>query len=265
MRASLITTFALAGGVIILILWAVRTKTIIVSSSSVSIWQTVFLVLVGVTIAISLIRKIHSRVFWEGIFSLTVFLGVWFAFLLILPLWWALGIAAVLLLGEIFLRMVWIHDLLYLLGCAGVALNFANWLPAEVLIAGLVVLTVYDMVAGPPGGPIEALAAHLVRTGVVPGLVIPGRIRQLSDTLERVTHEDAALLGAGDLIVPLTLVASAGFRGIRSAVIVLAGLLLGAIVLGWRQATHPRAALPFLAVGAVVPYLILLALPLVWP
>ena len=61
----------------------------------------------------------------------------------------------------------------------------------------------------------------------------------------------------------MSLVARAAFVSVESAAIVLAGVLVGAFVLTHGDDTHPRAALPALAVGAAVPFIILRVLSLI--
>ena len=229
---------------------AVRVETI-------SWWQYAFLAVAIAILVVSFLKKIHHRMFWEILFTATLFLGVWYALLLVLPMGVALFVASGLTLAELLIRNVAVHNLFYLIGAAGVALDFAGWFPPEALVAGLVAITLYDMVAGPPGGPVEKMASELVQRGIVPGLVIPSRADQLGGDLDAVVKTDATLLGAGDLIVPFCLVAKASFVGAWQASVVLAGLVLGALILGRTGDTHPRAALPALATGAIVPFLVL--------
>lgn len=260
-RFFLVLLFLLAGLLTIGIVTAAKAFPTAARIQMVLSWQYALLAVIGATIVLGFFRRFRSRVLWEVLFTVTLFLGVWFAALLVLPIEWALGAAAALTLGSIFFRRVWIHDLFYLVGAAGVAINFAGWLSPEFLLAGLVAFTVYDMVAGPPGGPIESLAAALVRNGIVPGAVVPARARDVALTVDAAVKSRAALLGAGDLILPLALVAKAAFRGPEPAAIVLAGLLVGALLLA-RKSDHPRAALPALAAGTVVPFLVLRVLSL---
>jgi hypothetical protein len=67
----------------------------------------------------------------------------------------------------------------------------------------------------------------------------------------------STLLGAGDLILPLSLVARAAFRGPLPAALVLACLVVSTLFLTRRDVFHPRAALPSLAAGAAVPFVLL--------
>ncbi|MEK7116093.1 MAG: presenilin family intramembrane aspartyl protease [Patescibacteria group bacterium] len=256
-RFFLVLFFLLAGLCVIGILAAARAFPSSVRFQTVASWQYVFVGVIAATLIIGFFRKFRSRLLWEALFLTTLFLGVWFAMFLILPIGWALALAAILTLAQVFVRIVIVHDLFYLVGGAGVAINFAGLLSPELLVVGLVAFTVYDMVAGPPGGPIQTLASILIRKGIVPGLIVPARRTEILENVDVAVKGNAAFLGAGDLILPLTLVARAALRETAPALIVLAGLLVGALFLTERTDLHPRTALPLLAVGAAIPFLAL--------
>jgi len=259
MRWMVLAHYAIAGMISIGVPWLARTSRITLNLQTLPVWQAVFVGVLALGLFTTLFKRIRSRLFWEGVFTLTVFLGVWFLLLFALPFGWALAFASALTLLQIFFPFVILHNLFYLVGCVGVAMNFAGWLASDVLLFGLVLFSLYDTVAGPPGGAIEVLAAKLVSAGIVPGLVIPGRIRDLRLSLDKVTSSNVALLGAGDVILPLTLVVKAAIHGPAEGAAVLVGLLIGAGVLGQLSDSHPRAAVPILAAGAAIPFVILRA------
>lgn len=250
-------TFLSAGAVTIFIVNRAKLGLAAETLGYIQAWQYALLTLLVGVIFVGVIRRVRSRHLVEAFFNATVFLGIWFAFLHVIPLWSALGASSIFILAQLFIRRVAIHDLFYLLGCSGIALNLAGWLPAEVLVAGLVGFTVYDMVAGPPGGPIERLAASLVRFDIVPGFILPASSGDLGLPVDAALRSRAALLGAGDVILPISLVARTAFTDIPGAFLVLAGTVLGSLVLIRRPDLHPRSALAPLAVGTAIPFIIL--------
>lgn len=262
-RFVLLFLFALIGAIILFVPWAARTTMTVAKIGAMVSWQYAFLALFTAACLLSFAKRLRSRLFWEVVFTLTVFLGIWYLFLFLLPIGFALACASLLTLAHLFLRNVLAHDVLYLLGAAGVAINLAGWLSPEVLLAILVVMTLYDTVSGPPGGPIEDLARMLVSRGIVPGFILISRPRDVLSSIDDMIRSDAALLGAGDVILPMCLVARASFAGPFYGGIVLVGLIGGVLVLARRTASHPRAALPALAVGAAVPFLALRLLSLI--
>jgi presenilin-like A22 family membrane protease len=256
-RSFIILFYILAGS---LTLWvALRPEPFpTVGLGDAGVWRISIILVVAFSLAVVLLSKIRSRIFWEGIFALTMFLGVWYAFLLLLPVGWALLVASSMVLLQAFADRIWTHDLFYLFGSVGLALSLAGWLMPEAVLVGLVGLVTYDIVAAPPRRPILDLASRLVRQGIVPGLIVPGRGHSLlMRVADGIRLPDAALLGAGDLAVPLIVVAEASRSGLLSGLAVLLGLACGAWLLGLNPGLAPRPALQFLALGAGIPFCIL--------
>ncbi|MBU0540287.1 hypothetical protein KKD88_00280 [Patescibacteria group bacterium] len=220
------------------------------------VWQLAILAVIAGGLTVSLLRRAASRFWWEVILNATIFLGVWFLFLLLgVSLGTAIALSSGLTLVYMFYRTVWTHDIFYLLGAIGVAINFAMWLPGKVLLIGLVAFTIYDMVAGAPGGPIHKLVAMLTQYSLVPGMIIPKNLKGFTENLQQAIKGEAIFLGAGDLILPLSLVAGAALKGWQPAVFVALGAVLGAAWLGFGTDLRPRPALPPLAIGAGIPFL----------
>jgi len=262
-RWFLLMCYLAAGAGLALILWFAHQHPVLLANKGLNDWRLAIIATAAVGTALMVFHRIRSWMFWETIFTVTLFLGVWLACLLFLPLAWALVLAAGLTLAHLFIRATLLHDIFYLLGAMGVAISFASWLSPEVLLVVLVGFTVYDMVAGPPGGPIQELAQALVKRGIIPGLLVVSRWKDLISTVDTAIKGPNALLGAGDLILPLCLVARAAMSGPYQAAIVLVGLLVGVLVLSRAALLHPRAALPALAVGACAPFVVLRILSLI--
>lgn len=221
------------------------------------VWHLAIIILVAGGLAVVFLRHSASRLVWEVILNAAIFLGVWYVFLLFgLTLGIAIVLSSGLTLAYLNFKTVWLHDIFYLLGATGVSINFAVWLPAEVLLLGLVAFTIYDMVAGVAGGPIHKLVAKLARHSLVPGLLIPKNIKSFKEKLPQSVQGEAIFLGAGDLILPLSLAAGAAFRGWLPALLVTLGASLGALSLGFRASLRPQPALLPLAIGVGIPFLL---------
>lgn len=234
-----------------------------VPSEALGPWQAVAFLVAAILVGAIIIRRVKARAAWELILGATLFLGVWFYLWVLFSGEVGLVAAAIVTLLQAWVRKVWIHNAFILLGAAGVALNFAFLLPTRTVAILLVVLAVYDTFAvrgkNPAGSPMVRFASSLVHRGIVPGLVIPGRFRGiLASTSDAVVAPDATFLGAGDLILPVTLVVVAAVVGIVPALMVTLGILLAAAWLGSRGPTKPFPALLPLALGAGVPYLALM-------
>jgi len=222
-------------------------------------WQALAMLMAAALVVALIVRSVKARTAWELLLGITLFLGVWVYLWHLLPIEFALLAASLVTLVQAWVRRVWVHDAFILLGTAGVALNFALVFPPHILAVLLVGLVVYDTFGGRPGGVIARFAASLVHRGVIPGLIVPGSIAGLSDNIPVAIHKpDAIFLGAGDLILPLLFVAQAAIAGLLPAVMVSLGIIAAALWLGSRGPTPAFPALAPLALGAAIPYFVLM-------
>ncbi len=227
-------------------------------------WQGVAFLAAAILVGAIIIRKVKARVAWELMLGATLFLGVWFYAWVVFSGEIGLVVAAAVTLLQAWIRKVWVHDAFILLGTAGVALNFAFLLQVKTILVLLVLLTIYDTFLAHSGGPIVRFAASLVHRGIIPGLVVPGHLRELgAPTLDAIAKPAAVFLGAGDLILPVMLVAVAAASGVVPALVVTCGILVAAAWLGSRGPTKPFPALLPLAIGAGAPFLLLMLFHLV--
>ena len=154
-----------------------------------------------------------------------------------------------------------VHDAFLLIGAAGIALNFAFLFSLRAIALILVAFVIYDMFAGRPGGLVVRLAGAFIHRGVIPGFIVPASWDGLTaDVKKAIQHPDSVFLGAGDLVLPLTLVARAALFGMWQAVAVALGVVLGAAWLGRRTSLKPFPALIPLTIGGAVPFGIILLL-----
>ena len=221
-------------------------------------WQGLAFLAAAILLGAIMIRQVKARVAWELILGVTLFLGVWFYAWIVFSAEIGLVVAAIATLLQAWIRKVWVHDAFILMGAAGVALNFAFLLPVKTIFILFFMFAIYDTFLAHSGGPIVRFAASLVHRGVIPGLVVPDRLRTLiAPTLEAVTKPSAVFLGAGDLILPAMLVAVAAISGMIPAACVTLGIFIAATWLGLRGPTKPFPALLPLAIGAGVPFFLL--------
>ncbi len=229
------------------------------SHALLSTGQYIALAVFAFIFVLALLKRARSRMLWEVLFTLAIFFGVWYVFLI---LGFSVGIsvliAAVLTILHLFIQIPLYHNAFFLVGGIGAAIVFAGWFPPEVLLLILVAFTVYDMVLGPPGGPIVHLTKRLVSLGFVPGFVFPERLRGYVSGMDEERRRSWVLLGTGDVVLPLVLVAHAASWGFWEGVVVMLGMMLGSLSIIARFDLHPRAVLPALAAGTAVPFLALL-------
>ncbi len=227
-------------------------------------WQ-LFLGIVGaLALAGFIIRVVNARAFIAVLFGAALFLGVWAFAWFILPWDIALLVASALTILQARVRRVIVHDAFVLIGTVGIAIHLAFIFSMTALAALLAAFFLYDLAQGRMGGVIVDLARSTIRRGVIPGLVVPSTWMETVAGLKAViSSPTAAFLGAGDLILPLTLVVRAAFAGILQPVVVAIGILIASLMMGSRESLKPAPALAWLLPGAVLPYGVMMLLKLV--
>jgi len=227
-------------------------------------WQLFLGVAAALAFAGLLIRLVNARAFLEILFGAALFFGVWAFAWFVLPWEMALLVASAITILQARVRRVAIHDAFVIAGSAGIAIHFAFIFSLHALGALLLAFFLYDLAQGRIGGAVVEFAKATIRRGVVPGLIVATTLRGgWLSIREAITLPDAVFLGAGDLILPVTLVARAAFSGTLQAVAVLIGILAGVFVLGRRTSLKPAPALLWLLPGAAVPYGVLMLLKMV--
>ncbi|MFA5130183.1 MAG: hypothetical protein WC477_04700 [Patescibacteria group bacterium] len=288
--ATLVTSYLILGGLVILAirhaLVSADAYTRIVPQGIVSWWIVVLIILVLLLIGLAS-RRITTRSFYEFVFGIALFLGVWVYCWDVIP--WDIGllVASLATLAQAYIRRVIVHDIYILIGAAGIAIHFAFFLSQSALAAALVGFAIYDIVVGRARGMAETLATSLIRRGVIPGLIVPGKEearseergarRMLASLFSRssllaprssffspiseiIKRPDSVFLGAGDLILPMALVARVTANDWRAGVLVVIGTAIGSAWLGMRKSPKTFPALvPLLAgggLGLLVAYVI---------
>lgn len=225
---------------------------------SLTAWQNFLMFMIGVLIVFLIIRLIHFSGFIAAVFSAALFLGAWVYCWSLFPWDIALLIASGLTIVQARVRRVFVHDVFVLIGAAGIAINFAFMFTDKSIAMIFACFIIYDMVAGRPNGPVAQMASALVHRGIVPGLIVPASVKTLFAPISSTIHQaDSVFLGAGDLILPITLVARASAFGWWQPFVVMLGALIGFAVLGWRKSLKPFPALIPLGFGVCIPYFII--------
>jgi hypothetical protein len=227
-------------------------------------WQ-LFLGIAGALAFLGLIiRVVNARAFVGILFGAALFLGVWAFAWFVLPWDIALLFASALTILQARVRRVLVHDAFVLIGTAGIAIHLAFIFSMTALAALLAAFFLYDLAQGRMGGVIADLARSTIRRGVIPGLVVPSTwMETVAGLKAAISSPTAAFLGAGDLILPLTLVVRAAFSGALQAVVVAICILVASLMMGSRESLKPAPALAWLLPGAVVPYGVMMLLKLV--
>jgi hypothetical protein len=216
-------------------------------------WGAVAVILCALVFVAFIIRRVNGRILYELLFGIALFLGVWVYCWDVIP--WDIGLLVASLATILYasVRRVAIHDLYVLVGAAGIAIHFAFLFSDRIYAIVLVTFVFYDMVVGRAKGLAERMASSVIRRGAIPGLIIPAQFKGFwSLASAEIKDSGSVFLGAGDLILPLTLVARASLYGWKPAIAVIVGVLAGAWWLGSRRSAVSFPALVPLVTGGAI-------------
>lgn len=227
----------------------------------ISIWYFLLLFLIVTFVFFLLLRKVRSRAFFEGFLTFAIFAGIWFLADIWLPLGWGVFAAAVITLSKFVYPKIWWQNLIMVFGIAGIAASLGLSLPWVTALVILVILSFYDIIAVYKTGHMVKMFKELVERGVVFALVIPSHLKYIVQPVKGVKpQENFMLLGTGDLALPGLFVASLVRESVWQALAAAIGSLLGFalmdIIFINQAKRRPMPALPPIAAGAVVGFLI---------
>lgn len=234
----------------------------IISPSSLGWSDALFFVLVMIGFTVVMVRFVRAtRASLMLISTIALVVGAQFTFATWFPWPWSLigGIVALVLAA--YRPTVWSHDVAMMLCLAGIASVLGLSLNPLIASVLLIVLSLYDVFSVYRSKHMVSLAGNMLSSGIILGFLIPARYKTFFAQRNRALGERSVmLLGSGDIGLPLMLVTATASQSLQAAAIVAVGALMGVVlmhVLFLRQRTpHPMAALPPIAVPAVIGYLV---------
>lgn len=175
-----------------------------------------------------------------------------------------IAVIAVSLCAVIYYRnpSVLAYDAVLAFGMAGVAAAVGIGFREEALLVIMSLLAVYDVIAVYGTKHMVRLGRTMLRRKVFFAMILPERPSGLKTRTADVSRGGGfAFLGTGDLILPALLVASSAVtRGFSGTWPIVAGAAVGLLVMNAiflsQKIRKPMPALPPIAVGAIVGYLI---------
>ena len=234
---------------------------IYVPGEPVSIWYFLLLFFLMTLLFFLLVRKVKSRIFFEAFLTLAVFAGLWF----LCDIWLNsdLAVAAALLMTilKFFYKRIWWQNMVIVLGVSGIAISLGLSLPWITGLALLMILSFYDIAAVYATGHMVQMFRGLIERGVIFALILPVKASWLGRSLKEVKPgEDFMLLGTGDLALPGLFVASLVRENVTWAIFAAFGAMLGFILMNIIFANQaqkrPMPALPLIAAGAVLGFVV---------
>lgn len=160
-----------------------------------------------------------------------------------------------------FRRSVIIQNLAMVVVIAIIGAVFGLSLKPVVAVYALIIFSVYDIIAVYLTGHMVKMAEVMVKSKAIFGFVIPNSMRDYKVDIKAVQPgENFMILGSGDVIFPLILIASLVPISVSRALIVLIfsflGLLATHLIFVNQKIRRPMAALPPIAALTIIGYLI---------
>lgn len=205
----------------------------------------------------------RKNMIFQSLFILVAFVGGEVALETFLPAIMALPLIFILILLWLKTSLIWIHNLLLVLGVSGIGGVVGVPISPILVIYLFSVLAVYDYFAVYKTKHMVKIAKTMIESQALLGIVIPKKFADYGRKLKEIKMGDKKqkffVLGSGDIVFPLILAVSLLSQGIiKSWIIVffsLIGLLAG-FLLFLKLGKKPMPALPPLAFFSIIGYII---------
>jgi presenilin-like A22 family membrane protease len=188
---------------------------------------------------------------YGGLISLSSFLPDIFSLLTIglLLYWWLRA------------PNIFSHNLLMVLGLAGIGAILGLTLKPEVVVLLLLFFSVYDFIAVYKTKHMIKMAKSMAESGVIMAFIIPPKIASLKKNPREIKLGGRfVVLGGGDVVFPLILATSVLSKGFLEVLIVsifsLIGLGFSFLLFSTQKEKKPMPALPPIALFSIIGFLI---------
>lgn len=209
----------------------------------------------------------RSKIFFRLVLGLVIFAGSQTVLSVLFNEIIISTIAAVLLAVSVLkVKIVLLHNVGMILAVAGIGAVLGLSLAPISAVFLLLILSFYDIIAVYKTGHMVKIAEDMIRAQAISGIVLPQTIKDWFENLENVRPGGRfMILGSGDLIMPLILIASViGFHGLAAGLTVMLFSMLGLFLTYYlfmtQKTRRPMAALPPIAAASIVGYLVALIL-----
>ncbi|NQU83878.1 MAG: hypothetical protein HQ536_04155 [Parcubacteria group bacterium] len=245
-------------------------------------FQMIMVFFVGTFVLLAFLRMSRGKVFFDVLFSLAVFFGVWVIFGTFLPNSLAILFASAILLLRYFYPSPFTQNLAIILGIAGLSIGLGMALSVMEVLILLVVLSFYDIIAVFVTKHMVRMFKGLLKRGVIMALMIPfeagdlfiplrattRRVEKLKSKFARHRKSSSRVsaggykfmfLGTGDLALPTVFIISALPQGWAPTIGAVVGSLIGLYLtqtIFFTGRKKPIPALPPIATGTILGYAI---------
>lgn len=229
----------------------------------------VIVFLIFLAVFIYFVRKFSrkSAIFFKLILGIAIFAGSQTVFSLFFNEALVSTLAALLLAFAVLkTKFVLLHNIGIILALAGIGAVLGVSLAPLSVIFLLLLLSFYDIIAVYKTGHMVKLAEDMIKSRAIFGLVLPQEIKGYRERLDNVRPgEGFMILGSGDVVMPLILIASvSGFHGLAAGLTVMLFSMFGLFLTYWlfitQKTRRPMAALPPIAALSIIGYLVSIVL-----
>lgn len=198
---------------------------------------------------------------FKGIFILVVFWGSALLFSLWILDIFALFLAGILIFWWLKKPTILVHNLCIIFGIAGVGSILGLRLEPLIVVALLIILSIYDFIAVNITKHMIKMAKEMIESRAILALIVPSKISDFKENLKTVKPGGKFLiLGGGDIVFPLLLCVSLVSEGILNSLIVALFALFGLFFSFWifasQKIRRPIPALPPIALFLIIGFLI---------
>jgi len=230
--------------------------------SSFSYWDILYL---AILFFIFFFLSVKFPRFGSAVYRIFLTLIIFAAFQTFLSFWFNAYISffvPILLLIVFWLKQtVFIQDAVMIVSLAAIGAIFGLSLTPLTVVYVLIIFSIYDLVAVYVTGHMVKIAEVMVKSRAIFGFVIPNSIKDFGAGMSGVRPGDQfMILGSGDVIFPLLMIASLVRVSLARSWIVFGFSLLGIfathLIFINQKVRRPMAALPPIAVLTIAGYFI---------
>lgn len=232
-----------------------------IEAQPISIGKFLISFFIGTAILFLLLKLVKKRLIFQGFFYFVLFFGCLVFFDTFLPFFLTVLISAVIVAFRFYFPSVITQNLVIIFSIAGISAYLGLGLSVFQVIILLLILSIYDIIAVYKTRHMIEMFKTLAESGAVFSLIIPDRWANFLAGIKKVTPGSHFLfLGTGDLAFPIVFSISALKAGLLSSIFIIFGAFLGLGLINLffyiSKKRMPVAALPPIALGAIVGYLI---------
>ena len=220
-------------------------------------------VIVGTALLLLLIYFKFYRI-WKIWYGFAIFVALTIAFAAFMPSTPAMIVGLVLMLWKVLRPNVFVHNIGELFIYGGLAVIFVPIMNEFAAVMLLLFISLYDMYAVWKSKHMIALAQFQAQSNMFAGFYVPYSLPKPARNAQkgRVQQVKSAVLGGGDIAFPL-LFSGAVFKTVGLPLTFIISItatlaLFGLLMFGKKDTFYP--AMPFLSVGCLVGYGIILLL-----